>query len=41
MMPHEIDECVNYGRPWPELVEVCMRCKKERPVKRAPMDSVS
>ena len=29
MTPHEIIECGN-GAPWPPLVEVCLRCGKER-----------
>lgn len=31
MTPLEIRECVECGAPWPALVEVCLRCKKERP----------
>ncbi len=30
MTPQEINECCNYGAPWPSLVQVCLRCHKEK-----------
>jgi hypothetical protein len=31
MTPYEIRECTEAGAPWPELTEICLRCRKERP----------
>lgn len=31
MTPKEIEECCNYGAPWPQgITEICLRCGKER-----------
>lgn len=30
MTPAEINACINAGATWPPLIEICLRCEKER-----------